>query len=971
MAAPVWFTDPGNLGTIREGEFYELKLDAGDPGGNMVLFSVISGFMPPGLSLASNGLVFGRPRDRYLIRGVPFTVDQDVTSTFSVRATNTATGQVTDRTFSLTVTGQNPPQILTASKELARVIDGTFVDVQIEAIDIDNDPITYRVSKGELPPGLTLDRKTGRISGYVEPALNTVQDETVGWSSPSAGWQEFPWDHGTTWKSQNYQFSIEVDDGKERVQRSYTIFVFARNLLTADSTDLTADDVSLITADTITRRAPVMITTSQDFGFILHDNYFSYQFKARDFDQDRFLFGISATDGLGFDNDQFGYDQAFFDQGQLSLPPGLKFSPETGWLYGYIPRQTAAQLEYNFSVYAYKRDDPSIRSAWRSFTITTVGDLANAVRWDSPSDLGTIESGQISELRIQASNEYNMRLSYSLEGNIRLPQGLKLLSNGLIVGRPVFEQTTFDNGETTFDINIRELGSRLTPVTFDRQSRFVVKAESPNGELLSRREFTITVLPSNRTPTENLILRAQPGQETKNLILTLTNNTDILPGSVIYRSGDPYFGRAQNIEMLLLGGINAATPGEYISAMQQNHYRKRITLSDVKLDKAYDENRNLVYEVLYFDLGDDQANDNGSTARKRDLTGKINRNITTDSSKINVDSALLKVDGDGDKTIYPNSFRNMRRQIIDNIGMPGRETLPLWMRCRQPDGRVIGWKPAAVIAYLQPGTGERVLFNLRRFMTFEPWDIDFEVDRYVWDTNLSRNYDSETGEYLIEAQTTFDKELKLNVPEPVDTVDFAVEHAFSLLDKVQTAQIDSLGGLDGITTVYEGRTIIFAKQESFGLLENDGWVKNIKTWDDHTGWDNSNTVGWNDSQTIPGYFENQNDPNIANQRAGIWRFTRNNDGLLTLEFVRSIEQGETLRVRFGAQYGGQIVKYDTLIRFSLGETVPRYRIAEAINIKPPTTFDNDGTRFIGFTSVYEDPDLGDKYLVFPKRHVWA
>lgn len=976
MSSPVWVTTAGSLGTIQEGQFYELTLQAIDPNNLDLTYQIIAGFLPPGLVINENtGKLTGRAKDSFSLRGVPFDVAEDVTSTFCCRVTNQS-GEISDRTFSITVTGQNAPVLLTPEQELLRVFDGSFVDIQLDFEDLDNEPVFWTISNGSLPPGLTINRDTGRISGYVQPVTTTASANTVGWNSPSAGWQEFPWDHGAASINQNYQFTVEITDGKEYAQKTYTIFVLAKNLLSADITTITADSRGIVTADMDKKRNPVLTTTAADLGIFEHDNYFSFQFKGVDFDEDAFEFGLISEDGLGFDSILgSGFDTDLFDQGELALPPGLTLNAETGWLYGYIKSQIPAQQEYQFAVYAYKRNNPAVRSEFVYFKITVVTDLAKAILWQSPNNLGSINTGEISELAIKSTNKIGQSIAYSLTSDSALPQGLRLLSNGLIIGRPSFELTTFDQDATTFDQNIRELGALLTPVTFDREYSFTVRAASPNNELLAFRTFKIQVTPSDFAPYESLYLRANPGQDSKNLFLSITNNTDIIPTADVYRNGDPNFGRSTDARFLLISGLSARPPEDYIAAMAINHHRKDLKFGEPQLSKAFDINQNVIYEVLYYELNDDQATDLGSTAKKINLTSRINRTVTVDDNDVKVDNSFYTLDGAGDRNIYPNSLINMRRQITNTIGLSVREVLPKWMINRQDDGSIIGWKPAVVVAYLKPGTGERALFNLKRRVDLDQKLISFDVDRYIWDNNLSQPYDSRTGEYLISRESTFDAKLKFVNPDPVATVDFALNLPFNQYDGRTSREIDLLGGLDGIIGVYEGKTVIFAVQESYtGFDEpNDGWVQNFKFWNDDSGWDNAAQVGWDDRQLINGFQQKQSDPdNIVNRRAGVWKFVRDNvNDLLRLEFQHEVQQGETVLVRNGFTNGGYLLKYDTLIRFSEGKTVPDYRRVEETRFRPRTTFDSNNTKFVNNISTYEDPDSGDKYLVFPKNNVWA
>ena len=71
MAAPVWKTPKGHLGTIQEQEFYELNLNAIVPGDTnpQLNFKIIAGSLPPGIVLdETTGYVTGRPKDIYKFR---------------------------------------------------------------------------------------------------------------------------------------------------------------------------------------------------------------------------------------------------------------------------------------------------------------------------------------------------------------------------------------------------------------------------------------------------------------------------------------------------------------------------------------------------------------------------------------------------------------------------------------------------------------------------------------------------------------------------------------------------------------------------------------------------------------------------------------------------------------------------------------------------------------------------------------
>jgi len=82
----------------------------------------------------------------------------------------------------------------------------------------------------------------------------------------------------------------------------------------------------------------------------------------------------------------------------------------------------------------------------------------------------------------------------------------------------------------------------------------------------------------------------------------------------------------------------------------------------------------------------------------------------------------------------------MRNQVIDVVGQISN-LLPLWMLSKQKDGRVLGFTPAWVIAYCNPGTSGQVAYNIRAQFGQQLNLVDFEVDRYELDRLLSIYWD--------------------------------------------------------------------------------------------------------------------------------------------------------------------------------------------------------------------------------------
>ena len=137
MAQPVWITPAGNLGTIAEGVFFTLPLVAVDPDAGTVYYELVAGSLPAGVQITGTGSVIGVPSAK--AQGVPSEIGYDVTSRFAIRAyVNTVGGRlVADRTFSLTVAGQDLPQFVTPAGSIGSFYEGSPIEYQIEFTDQD------------------------------------------------------------------------------------------------------------------------------------------------------------------------------------------------------------------------------------------------------------------------------------------------------------------------------------------------------------------------------------------------------------------------------------------------------------------------------------------------------------------------------------------------------------------------------------------------------------------------------------------------------------------------------------------------------------------------------------------------------------------------------------------------------------------------------------------------------------------
>ena len=523
-----------------------------------VYFALIAGSLPPGIQCADNGLIVGVPQAVASLQGVPFQVSRDVVSKFAVRAytklADGSTDRIKDRTFELIVTGNNVPDFTTPAGSIGTFYDSDRVEFQFEIIGTDpGDVNVVTLAAGQLPGGLTIS-PNGLLSGYIAPTPNVNKPPGYDLTADDIA----PYDFLVSSINKNFEFTLQVSDGKSQSQRTFYMYVYNREDFTGDDTIFTADTTSITSDETPYRRPFLINGLPSNLGKVRGDNYYAYQFRANDYDTSDLTYTIAVNQGAGF-------------------APGLGLDPSSGWYYGYIPNQGVTEVTYSFNIYARQTDtigtaitctattagtnvitcnsttqlgpgtavifsgtvfggvsssattmyfvntvvssteftvtanmvlnpnypgelpvyipdgNPVILTAASGsmtaslvvpsdpypFTITVVGEVDTEVVWITPADLGSIENGSTSILKIQAVNRGGRELSYRLKSGAYnlLPQGLELLPSGDIVGRTTFNTFAIDLGATTFDkTQAVVLNTSIGETVFDTKFTFTVNA---------------------------------------------------------------------------------------------------------------------------------------------------------------------------------------------------------------------------------------------------------------------------------------------------------------------------------------------------------------------------------------------------------------------------------------------------------------------------------------------------------------
>jgi hypothetical protein len=1090
MAQPQWITPAGSLGVIPEGVFYQQTLTAVDPNDTTVNYLLIAGELPEGIQLNTNGQILGIPSASAKLAGVPALVSEDVTSKFTVRAyTNQVPPRIADRTFTITVTGDNPPEFITPAGSLGVYYDSDFLDIQIQYTNDDpSDTVTVRLVAGELPNGIDVS-DTGVISGYIQPAVNI--DEVPGYDFTPIYTE--PYDFIVSSVSKNYQFTLEVTDGKSSNLRTFEIFVYDRASLTADNTTIFASS-TIITADETTVRKPFLVNaTPSDLGLIRGDNYYSYQFIGNDYDTPNLRYAIGVNQGVG-------------------LPPGLTLDPSSGWLYGYVPDQGITEVDYSFNIVVYEADfqgspvtctnttfgtnritctstetlgvgqpllftgtafggiDASPTTVYyvlsivsptqftvtdrlgstSSVTLTTASGSMSAnlivasdpfpfnltisgaidaeVSWLSPTNLGSIDNGAVSLFKVEAVNRGGRELTYRLRDGAfnELPQGLKLLPTGEISGRVSFNTFSIDLGRTTFDqrttwdsrftFTVNAFAEDTNQTVFDVSSVRIIDGgsgysnvsppaiefSSPIGasavtaqagnitvvggsitavevlnpgagylnpatvtitegfggtgavlEAVMRptgvrdvvsvfKTFTIVVNRTNNKPYQNLAVQAMPPENDRVLIDSLLDNEDIFVPEFIFRPTDPYFGKADSVIYEHAFGLNPESIDLYVESLYKNHYWKNLVLGSIETAQAVDASGRVIYEVVYSRIIDNLVNDQGNSV------GKI----------LNLPYAITNpFTGEITTQVYPNSLVNMRDQVIDVVGQQSTR-LPLWMTSRQPNGRILGFTPAWVLCYTNPGKSKQIAYYLNTQFGERLNLVDFKVDRYILDRELSRNWDTATQSWTPAATlTTFDR-FNTAGNTFIGTVDIATDLAYSDVNNRTITYINNLGGLDSVISSINNNTLVFVKQEGYpGMSITDAWQRYLFPYDsiafDATG------TEFDEAVTIP------NSP--VNQRMAIYRISVDPiTELVTLTLDRQTVPNNFVQIQRGSFYRSAQLRYPTAP--GTGLTQISWLPLETV-VTTETVFDEGSVSFVEPVDMYDPSDSEDKYLVFPKSNI--
>lgn len=693
---PTWITPSGFLFTATEQVAVESSVIAS---GTNVVYKIISGNLPQGLSVSTTGTIYGIPRS--VVNLTP--------NNFVLRASSSQ--GVSDRSFRIDVVGQTNPVWNTSSGWTSSLdyntstaylklgpsgekftLNKQYVSYQFEAtanLSPQNTKLQYFIPEGggKLPPNLVLERD-GQLHGFMNDNLvfDGSESDTGGYDEES--YDGYSYDHGETGLDpigvpKIYQFKVTASDGVSSSDRYFKILVVAPEMIRSpDQIQMTLEP-GLIQTNT-NYLPPVQFISGNDLGVIRSENNQIINVSAYDAYPNIGSVYYTATNGISI------YEQ---------IPNYLSLDQKTGFLHGYVPYQPAYETHYSITINGTKVLSTASVISINTFTLAIRGEVESTIEWISSSTLGTLVTGETSELSIvaqQINSEYNIK--YSLVSGL-LPPGIELKRDGSLSGKVEYGNTG----------------------TFN----FTVKAQDVYELSEITRNFNLNVTEYNDKLYTQIILKPFLKLEKRSTFRDFATDDFVFPPKSIYRHFDPYFGIQTEIKMILEFGIEQLPLRDYTYALLENFYKRRLYFGEIKLAIGKNSQGQTLYEVIYVDIVDNMI----------------------DNQKQSV-SPVLYTNKD---LYYPSSITNMQNRlqkiVLDDFSIIGvnEYNRPLFMRtAQQGDYRPAGYMSAVILCYALPGEGAKIK-NRIKLKNFDFKQFDFEIDRLI----VEKSSDNNTAKYLL------------------------------------------------------------------------------------------------------------------------------------------------------------------------------------------------------------------------------
>lgn len=929
---PRFVTPAGSIATSYDGRAfsYQIEYTGLDIDENPKI-EIFSGSLPLGLTIDSYGLISGvlepligtpgtavagydmSPFDRYEFDFPTISVSQNYEFTLKIGGTfTTANDPESIRTYSIYVESSN-------------ILAADTTEITADTTDVTADASSNRTPLILTPQGSIGTTRSDNFYAFRFNAVDFDGDVLeyeisvgpgIGFDSSAYGFDEVPFDRGTQSlppglvlnATTGWMTGYIPDQGATENTYQFALRVYKRDNPTIISEwyyyTLT------ITGDVNTQ---VTWLTLPDLGTILNGSISTLAVEAVN------TGGRSLQYRL-----QSGSDSR--------LPQGLTLQP-SGHITGRVSFNTYAN---DAGTTTYDSGATTFDSSY-SFTVNAYAPQTQQVNYEV-SEIIVIDGG----------SGYTGNVTVTISAPLATVGSIQATATAVVSGTGTIESITVNNAGSGY------VEPPTVTITTDgggsgAEAAAVITEKTINNAISVFRRFTVKVDRFFQTPYEKLYIKAMPPQEDRAILESLLQSQDIIPENLVYRADDPNFGVATSVVYDHAYGLNAAALEDYVDSLELNHYWKNLTLGDIRTARALDSSGNVLYEVVYSAVIDDLVNNEGvSVGKEVTLPYPINPG---DSSEISV--------------VYPNSLQNMRDQVVSVVGQispPLTPALPLWMTSVQTDGRVLGFTPAWVIAYVLPGKSGQVAYNIRTQFGEQLNKIDFEVDRYELDRSQTHNWNTTTQSWTLPiAATTFD----LNASYLYQDV------YFSLGTPGYVSSVETYA-TDGSTTQWG----FIASPSTAGIVVAiDGVV----------------IPYWTPTTTGPAWVLSYS-ANRPNYNVTLWNNTQAyNIGAIVKNgnnFYRAVNQVPAGTATTELYYWLEIVEPNSVIVLNVasagtfagpaigsGSSLTVNQIVDPEVLDPnstattATTFDGGSLTFVTVADRWTDTDAYDRYLLFPKVNI--
>lgn len=228
MTTPNWITFAGSLGSIKNQTQVEINLNAQ----NSIAYTLVSGALPPGLALTAQGVIVGTV-------DLPTITSTFEVYTFTVQATAADTSS-TLRNFSLTVLFDfyvNTENRIERVRYSGPVFEYTIFRGQAQS----SQNIIWRIGAATVPSFINVSAAGTITSNFYTDALPLrreqflIDQNTTSASASLNAWNIWLASFLSTRKEYDYQFTVELSNGQDAIQQSYTVRIIYTKISTTES----------------------------------------------------------------------------------------------------------------------------------------------------------------------------------------------------------------------------------------------------------------------------------------------------------------------------------------------------------------------------------------------------------------------------------------------------------------------------------------------------------------------------------------------------------------------------------------------------------------------------------------------------------------------------------------------------------------------------------------------------------------